>query len=963
MDQAFFIPSIYKSLICYLAINLLAGDAFSLEVPTIPYEGSPTAVHYSRADFQSDEQFWTMTQDPEGYLYFGNNQGVLIHDGEHWQMVQLPNGSSVRSLMCSKNGKVYVGGYNEFGYLEKNAFGQHEFTSLTYLLRSEDSNFDDIWQIVEIDHYVVFRSFKQLMAYNGSSITTVPSKGKILQIQNINERLIMADHQGLKLLDLSTLEYEPVIAAEQYQMGQVCAILPGNQPDQLILFSKEGNSYVISISQKSLIQQFNHLLAGSNDQVYCAIKAGNGHFYIGKVNSKMSSFKLGEDGISEEMNYQNLQNNTVLGIFQSQDGNIWALLNKGIDCIQVASPKRTMFEGAAVYDALHYKGQLYIATNQGVYRRSGNDFELLTGLQAQTWSLEVINDYLVISHDRGVYVSDGVSFSHVEGTNGIWKVIPAADHPNQWLACGYDGIYVLKYRNNTFNLSHKVQGFDISARDILPDKESGIYWICHGYKGVYRVKVDHQLKEALAYELYTDQNGLPSTYGNNVTMWNDQVIFITTAGAYQFNSPDGTFTPLEPLNAVLGDQHQISTLKDANGITWFVQNGTLGYFNPSDASPNLHKNTFLSLKGTFLSGMEFIEPYANNKLMVGTTEGLFFYDLNKKVSAQTAQTKITAITSLTEQDSLMRFPLAGTHPQLPNDFRALKFHFATPAFAGQKQLQYRYKLQNLDESWSEWQSRSILSYNYLPAGSYVLQGQSRDHNGNMAAPVSYQFRVLPVWYRTRLAMVIYFMLSMALIGVVALMVRRKITRARQETQKIKDVLELEIKNMKLLREKENIEADFIHKSKELSNYTILLFKKRELLNQLASDLKELRKKIKLEENRELVRSMTQQINRNLQDEEHLKVFDINFESVHREFFSELKTQYPELSQKDLRLCGLVKMNFSNKEIASILNISVRGVETARYRLRKRMSINKDVNMAEFLEQLSSGQSEEAVDQK
>src|SRR5690606_12006780 len=102
---------------------------------------------------------------------------------------------------------------------------------------------------------------------------------------------------------------------------------------------------------------------------------------------------------------------------------------------------------------------------------------------------------------------------------------------------------------------------------------------------------------------------------------------------------------------------------------------------------------------------------------------------------------------------------------------------------------------------------------------------------------------------------------------------------------------------------------------------------------------------------------TKKINFNLEDEAHLQVFDANFERVHQDFFAELKSNYPDLSQKELRLCGFVKMNLTNKDIASILNISVRGVETARYRLRKRLSLDHEVNMAEFLEKLSSTSNE------
>lgn len=93
---------------------------FLLSISTYPQESlsilnKPKITHFSRSDFKADTQFWTMTEDNEGIKYFGNNDGVLIFDGEQWKRVMLPNHSSVRSLMTTSDGQVLAGGYNELG--------------------------------------------------------------------------------------------------------------------------------------------------------------------------------------------------------------------------------------------------------------------------------------------------------------------------------------------------------------------------------------------------------------------------------------------------------------------------------------------------------------------------------------------------------------------------------------------------------------------------------------------------------------------------------------------------------------------------------------------------------------------------------------------------------------------------------------------------------------------------------
>ncbi len=195
------------------------------------------------------------------------------------------------------------------------------------------------------------------------------------------------------------------------------------------------------------------------------------------------------------------------------------------------------------------------------------------------------------------------------------------------------------------------------------------------------------------------------------------------------------------------------------------------------------------------------------------------------------------------------------------------------------------------------------------------------------------------------------------------MIQKKIAdennKTREEEQKARKLLELELQQMRLRSEKEKIsqdkeqlEEDVIHKSKELANYTMLLVKKREVIYELREDLKELREFAKNEGSRKKVREMIGKISQHMTDEEYLNVFEANFEKVHQDFFDKLRQAFSDLTQRELRLCAFVKMNLTNKEIAPMLNISVRGVETARYRIRKKINLEHEHNLVEYLENLA-----------
>lgn len=94
-----------------------------------------------------------------------------------------------------------------------------------------------------------------------------------------------------------------------------------------------------------------------------------------------------------------------------------------------------------------------------------------------------------------------------------------------------------------------------------------------------------------------------------------------------------------------------------------------------------------------------------------------------------------------------------------------------------------------------------------------------------------------------------------------------------------------------------------------------------------------------------------QINSSLEHDSDFDVFQSNFDIIHQDFFKILDEKYPQLSRNDKILCAYLKMNLSSKEIAPLLNISIRGVEVNRYRFRKKMNLDRYVNLSEYMNNL------------
>nr|WP_298997707.1 tetratricopeptide repeat protein [uncultured Allomuricauda sp.] len=146
-------------------------------------------------------------------------------------------------------------------------------------------------------------------------------------------------------------------------------------------------------------------------------------------------------------------------------------------------------------------------------------------------------------------------------------------------------------------------------------------------------------------------------------------------------------------------------------------------------------------------------------------------------------------------------------------------------------------------------------------------------------------------------------------------------------------------------EKERVDAELAFKKKELTTHALHLAKKNEVLEGLKQKAEELKEN---EESKKGYQQLIRTINFDLQDDNNWENFARYFEEVHKDFNSNVKSKYPQVTSNELRLLALLKMNLSSKEIASILNISPEGIKKARYRLRKKLDITTEDSLQDLV---------------
>ncbi|NIJ45871.1 tetratricopeptide (TPR) repeat protein [Wenyingzhuangia heitensis] len=155
------------------------------------------------------------------------------------------------------------------------------------------------------------------------------------------------------------------------------------------------------------------------------------------------------------------------------------------------------------------------------------------------------------------------------------------------------------------------------------------------------------------------------------------------------------------------------------------------------------------------------------------------------------------------------------------------------------------------------------------------------------------------------------------------------------------------KEKKTIEEKQKLELDRKNevlelKNKELTASALQLIEKEEFLKNLKNKLSKQKDNVDVKVINRMVNTIQGSPSSNW------KEFEARFTSINQSFYTNLKEKFPKLGQTDQKICALIKLNFSSKEMSSLLGISVESVHTSRYRLRKKLGLERNDSLSDFI---------------
>lgn len=199
-----------------------------------------------------------------------------------------------------------------------------------------------------------------------------------------------------------------------------------------------------------------------------------------------------------------------------------------------------------------------------------------------------------------------------------------------------------------------------------------------------------------------------------------------------------------------------------------------------------------------------------------------------------------------------------------------------------------------------------------------------------------------LWHKILIIGLIFF----AMVAIAVYYYQRVRLRKNQELYDARNkLMEYELENTKL--KEKDLEQQLAYKNKELTTHTLNLVQKNGIMEALKNNISQ----ISSEAERGFAKKLNQLkrlVDYSFNLDKDWNNFKLHFEQVHNNFFNDLMDKYPDLTPSECKLCALIKLNLNTKEIASILSINPESVKVARYRLRKKLGLDGQQNLAEFL---------------
>jgi signal transduction histidine kinase len=762
--------------------------------------GLPLISNYTSKIYKGHSQVWSVIQDDRGIMYFGTTSGITEFDGVNWKQIKLPGVSGnaiVRSMGKDKNGVIYYGTVNEFGYLSVNEFGNTVAVSLTHLIPEEAKEFSVISSIQNAGDNIYFFSSEYLFRIK-DDITNPEKELKILKAETafltsfkLNEEIYVNQREkGLcKFIDddlvlipggefLTDNRALVLLPYANGLKGEAQFLLPTTTNGIFIYDGKNFKKLTTDIDEYLktgllyrgiLLQDGNYMIAINGRGAFVITPAGK---LIQKINSDIG-----------------IQDDSIYALYLDSSGLLWFGMDNGIAKIEFNSFltrfARESGIKSAVLSITRSNGTLYVGTTSGVFflNPKKRRFELIP----ETEGSQI---FTLIKDDKNLIVPTPFGLGEIKlNTSGMIKVsnpeirplsykITKNNEERLWLSSN-SGISVFKRNTKPNEFSWVQEGnlldLNYGVYSLAEHKDGSIWAGTHlgfAYKLTPKWSPSGELSLAESkLEIFGFESGLENGPGAIYSV-NGEIYSLTEDGLVRYSSESGKFEKTDVFGEIKIDfssTDNFSLFEDNTGKVWISINNKIRVANPlPNGGYTLEDNLFSAYPG---EDIITIFPENNGVVWVGSGEGLF------RMEGQIAVDKAFQVLLrqvATKEDTLSVSKTNQGTIKLKNRNNSLKFEYASPFYEQEERTVYQTYLEGFDKDWSPWNRNSFREYTNLPSGQYSFKVRAKNLYNVISDEATYTFTILPPWYATWWAYLVYLLILGFLIFLIDKFQRRRL---------------------------------------------------------------------------------------------------------------------------------------------------------------------------------------------
>ena len=784
-----------------------------------PVCGQAVLQVFTRGVYQANSKIAAVAQDPSGTLFFAGDT-LIEFDGTTWQHFSIGSGLGLNSLAIDKDSRIWVAGYGDIGYLQKDMGERFRFHSLLSKLPPEERDQLRCWGVDVTSHGVVFSATNKFMRWDGKAfqIWSKPDARRVIS-QTIGDTVYIAHlTTGLWRLDAE----RPELVASVESMGTLPAFLKPIGGDSFLAVTTKGLARLdggkialIPGSCRKFIEDNILMCATSIDDDTLAI----GTFYGGVILVDLQGNLL---RVIDRAS--GLPDQTINSLFVDRERNLWITTETGIARTD-ASGAVTVFNetsqltGKSLRAIAAQNGQLYVITSDGVFALTSQTDRRFSAKFAAAQNPELkLSNQALLPYSRGL-LSSGFSGIRLKQDDGqVTRIYKSKlDVVTLCASQRYSGrIYFADQKGIGWLVDKDGDWKDFPGQVSLPEEPGslvedsmGNIWAGTYSKGVFRIILGEN--GASPNVSHFDIGGtIPADAGSiTVDILHHLVLVLTNAGIFAHNPVNDTFYRIAALQG-LSKGLAISN-PDPAGDVWLAAEKTLvdGSTRPVVGKLTLDKHQQPAWHQLPISGLDragtpsvlYFQDEAVTSadsamgklakesrpvLWIGGSEGLLRVNLAALQDIQAPFTTLLNTVSTISPAGKSSLPLlAADSSRLPYARNHLEFDFAATVFRGAQYVRYQTQLVGFERDWTPANAKNSREFTNLNEGAYTFKVRAADADGRWSEPAAYTFFILPPWYRTPWA---YTLFALASAGGIYGGYRLRVNQMRARTRQLESLV-------------------------------------------------------------------------------------------------------------------------------------------------------------------------------